>query len=92
MAERKRRLGLSHKRLCAQVAREAWAKANGNREAFEAAVKGDSRVAAIDPALIILFVRLAMAIFDYFKNRNAATGEGDDSDDGLVLAAVRYMK
>jgi hypothetical protein len=84
------RLGQRHKLLAARVAREAWRKSEGDKEVFEQLVKDDARVKSIDPALIILFIRLAMAIFEYFKNRQAVSLESAESDEALILGAVRH--
>lgn len=84
-----RRLRQRHKVTAAQVAKDAWAQSNGDRDAFEQLVKEDQRTKSIDPALIILFIRLAMAIFEYFKNRQSVSAE---SDEEIVLAATRFYE
>lgn len=95
------RLGQRRKLLAARVARDAWRKSEGDREVFEQLVENDERtlrlkedakVRSIDPALIVLFIKLAMAIFEYFKNRQAVSLESAESDEALVLASVRYLE
>ena len=51
-----------------------------------------AKVKSIDPALVILFIRLAMAIFEYFKTRQAVSLESSESDEALLLASVRYLE
>lgn len=84
-----RRLRQRHKLMAVQVARDAWSQSNGDRDAFENIVKEDQRTKSIDPALIILFIRLAMAIFEYFKNRQSVNAE---SDEEVVLGATRFYE
>lgn len=86
----KRRFTQLRKLQAARVAREAWAKSNGDRDAYEKLVKEDQRTKSIDPALIVLFIKLAMAIFEYFKNRQSVSVT--ESDEDLVLAAARYYE
>lgn len=89
------RLGQRRKLLAARVARDAWRKAEGDKEVFEQLVKEDDRiknVKAIDPALVVLLIQLAMAIFEYFKNRKSVSLESHESDEALVLASVRYLE
>ncbi len=95
------RLGQRHKLLAARVAREAWRKSEGDKEVFKEIVendprvlrlKEDAKVKSIDPALVILFIRLAMAIFEYFKTRQAVSLESAESDEALLLASVRYLE
>lgn len=85
-----RRLRQRHKLVAAQVAKDAWAQSNGDRDAYEKLVKEDQRTKSIDPALIILFIRLAMAIYEYFKNRQSLPAA--ETDEELVLAAARYYE
>lgn len=87
----RKRLTLNQKRLAARSARAAWAACGGDKAKFEALVKEDGQKVGIDPMLILLFVRIAMAVYDYFKNRNASTDVAD-SDDDLILNSVRYLK
>lgn len=90
----RRRLGRGHKSLAVQVSKDAWAQANGDREVFENLVREDSRTVGIDPALVLLFIRLAMAIFDYFKNRSTSVSGpvADESESDVVLGSIRYLK
>lgn len=95
------RLGQRRKLLAVRVAREAWRKSEGDKEVFKEIVendprvlrlKEDAKVKSIDPALVILFIRLAMAIFEYFKTRQAVSLESAESDEALLLASVRYLE
>ena len=89
-----KRLNRRQKQTASQVSKDAFVAANGDRDAFEQLVKEDSRTKAIDPMLILLFVRMAMAIYDYFKNRSvtAVGSVADLTDDEVILGSVRYLK
>ena len=89
----RKRLNQEHKLAAVRVAKDAWAKSNGDKALFEQLVKEDQRTKMIDPMLIVLFIKLAMAVWDYFKNRNASVSAvvGED-DEAVILGAVRYYK
>jgi hypothetical protein len=91
MFGRKKRLSQPHKRLAVQVARDKFSQAQGNKVEFERLVREDSRVKMIDPALIALFIQVAMAIFSYFKNRQASNlSTTSESDDDIYLGSIRF--
>lgn len=87
------RLGLLRKRLAARVAKDAWVASNGDKDAYEAAVKADERLVGIDPATIILIIRLIWAAYEWFKNRKASAEQHlETSEDDILLGSVRYYK
>lgn len=91
MFGRKRRLSQPHKRLAVQVAKDKFALAQGNKIEFERLVKEDRRVKAIDPALIALFIQVALAVFAYFKNRQVqGKPVASETDDEIYLASIRF--
>lgn len=91
MFGRKRRLSQPHKRLAVQVAKDKFALAQGNKIEFERLVKEDRRVKAIDPALVALFIQVALAVFAYFKNRQVqGKPVASETDDEIYLASIRF--
>ena len=89
----RRKLSKNNKLEAVRVAKDAYAKANGDKDLYEKLVKEDPRTVGIDPMLILLFIKLAMAVWDYFKNRKASVSEvaGIDEDEA-ILGAVRFYK
>lgn len=91
MFERLRRLTQAHKRLGVAVANDAWAACDGDETKFLAMVKEDKRTTAISPALIYLFIQLALAVFQYYKNKKAPAHSVESVDDTIV-ACARYWE
>jgi len=87
----KKKLNNKLKLLAVQVAREHFAAAGGNKVEFERLVRGDSRVAMIDPMLIILFIKIAYQVFEYFRNRpvNGAS-TAVETDVEIYTNSLRY--
>lgn len=81
-------LGHWHKNRAARIARDLWNKGFRDRATFEAALRSDHRLVRIDPALVILMIKLALAIFDYFMTKGNV--EATETDAELILAAIRY--
>ena len=91
MFGRSKRLTSRHKLLAVRVARANFEKAAGNEIEFERLVRADENVKMIDPALIILFIQVAMAVFKYFKDRKASKLSYADLDDNEVfLGSIRF--
>lgn len=87
----RRRLTRAYKLLAVRVVRDHREAANGDKAVFENLVKEDPRVKSIDPALIVLFIRLAMAVWEYFSSRQVSA-DAPESDDEVLLGAVRFYK
>lgn len=84
-----RRLTQRRKLLAAQVAKDAWAKCNGDRDQYESLARADERLVGIDPALIVLIIRLIMAAYEYFASAPKAE---TPTDEEIVLGAVPFYK
>lgn len=87
----KKKLNVKHKMLAVQVAREHFAASGGNKIEFERLVREDSRVKTIDPMLILLFIKIAYQVFEYFRNRsvNGTTATGE-TDAEIYANSLRY--
>jgi hypothetical protein len=82
MAFWQRGLTIKQRRIAVAVGREAALKAAGNKVEFDRLVEADPRTRSIDPALIFLFMKIIMAIFEYYKARNASgLSVAQESDD-----------
>lgn len=91
MFGRKKRLSQPHKRRAVQVAKDKFPLAQGNKVEFERLVREDRRTKAIDPALIALFIQVALAVFAYFKNRQVqGKPVSSETDDEIYLASIRF--
>ena len=87
-----RRLRQEQKLLASKAAKRVLA-ADLPRSEVRAALRAEARAAGIDPALIILFVQIAWAIYKYFTTNNVAPAAAEAmSDESAVLASVRYME
>lgn len=67
------------------VGREAYAASNGDRDEFERLVKEDKRTKAINIALILLFIQVALAVWEYYKKQNPSSALMSDED---ILKAI----
>jgi hypothetical protein len=85
---RANRLSNSERLLAVRVGREKLAAAGGNSVEFERLVKSDARTQAIDPALIALFIQIAIAVFKYYMSRNASASAIADETDAQLLKKV----
>ena len=92
MFNRVKRLTQAQKVLAVQVTKDAFAKSGGNKVEFERLVREDSRVKAIDPMLIVLFIRVVMLVFEYFKNRHVSgtPALGMESDADVYINSLRF--
>lgn len=89
----RRKLNKGHKSLAVQVSKDAYARANGDKAVYEQLVKADPRNVGMDPMLVLLFIKLAMAIFDYFKNRQvSASAVAAEDEDAVILGAVKNYR
>ena len=82
------RLSNSERLLAVRVAREKLSEAGGNSVEFERLVKADTRTASIDPALVALFIQIAIAVFKYYMNRNVTASASADETDVQILQKV----
>ena len=85
---RANRLSNSERLLAVRVAREKLSAAGGNSVEFERLVNLDSRTQSIDPALVALFIQIAIAVFKYYMNRNTTASASADETDAQVLKKV----
>lgn len=85
---RANRLSNPERLLAVRVAREQLAAAGGNSVEFERLVKSDARTQAIDPALISLFIQIAIAVFKYYISRNTSASAIADETDAQLLKRV----
>jgi len=91
MFGRPKRLSLAHKRLAVRVAKDAFTQAGGNKVEYERLVKADKRTVGVDPALIALFTQVALAVFQYFKNRQVSgLPVMAESEDDIYLGSIRF--
>ena len=87
----KKKLNHKHKMLAVQVAREHYAASGGNKVEFGRLVQEDSRVKMIDPMLIILFIKIAYMVFEYFRNRPVtSTTSAPETDAEIYANSLRY--
>jgi hypothetical protein len=87
----KKKLNVRLKMLAVQVAREHFAASGGNKIEFERLVRSDSRVSMIDPMLIILFIKIAYQVFEYFRNRPVnGTISTTETDAEVYANSLRY--
>lgn len=86
-----KRLRKKERLTAVAVAKDAAASANGDKDVFEKLVNEDHRTKAIDPALILLFIRLVWLIWEYYKNKNASLPV-DESAEDTVTAAIALAK
>jgi hypothetical protein len=87
----KKKLNNKLKMLAVQVAREHFAASGGNKVEFERLVRGDSRVKMIDPMLILLFIKIAYQVFEYFRNRPVnGTMNAAETDAEVYVNSLRY--
>lgn len=82
------RLSNSERLLAVRVAREKLSAAGGNSVEFERLVKADARTESIDPALVALFIQIAIAVFKYYMNRNVTASASADETDVQILQKV----
>lgn len=52
-----------------EAAREAWLKADGSFASAETAFRADPRIAKLDPATILLLIKLAFQLWEWWKDR-----------------------
>jgi hypothetical protein len=77
--------------LAVQVAREHYATAGGNKVEFDRLVRADDRVKMIDPMLILLFIKIAYMVFEYFRNKPVTGNPAiDETDTEIYANALRY--
>jgi hypothetical protein len=79
------KLRLRQRRLAVRLARKYNGQFNGDTDKIKEAIEKDESLVGIDPALVILFVQLVMAVIQYFQNRQTSDVESDDDE---VLAGV----
>lgn len=91
MFNRKKRLSQAHKMLAVDVAKDLFPKSGGNRVEFERLLRADNRVKMIDPMLIILFIRVAMLVFEYFRNKpvSGVTAVNETNED-IYTNSLKY--
>jgi len=85
---RRPKLSNTERLLAVRVARELLPKASGNSVEFHRLLKADSRVQFIDPALMALFIQIAIAVFKYYMNRQASSSVVEDESDAQILKKV----
>jgi hypothetical protein len=61
------------RRLARRVAISSWAKGNRTPEALEAAFKADERICSLDPATIMLLIKIALMLWSWWKEKNIDT-------------------
>ena len=87
----KKKLNNKLKMLAVQVSREHFAASGGNKVEFERLVRDDSRVKMIDPMLIVLFIKVAWMVFEYFRNRPVnGTASTVETDAEIYANSLRY--
>jgi hypothetical protein len=79
------KLRLRQRRLAVRLGRKYNGQFNGDIDKIKEAIEKDESLVGIDPAMVILFVQLVMAVIQYFQNRQTSGVEIDDDD---VLAGV----
>jgi hypothetical protein len=85
----KRSLTIKQRRLAVAVGREAASKAAGNKVEFDRLVESDPRTRSIDPALIFLFMKIIMAVFEYYQARNASGVSVSQETDEMVYSNIQ---
>ncbi len=91
MFGRSKRLTARQKLEAVRTARSKFELAAGNEVEFERLVHEDAKVKMIDPALIILFIQIAMAVFKYFQDRKASKLSYTELDDQeIFLGSIKF--
>lgn len=87
----KKKLNQKYKMLAVQVARDKFAAAGGNKVEFERLFRSDERLVGLDPTLILLLIKVAWMVFEYFRNRpvSGASVVGE-SDAEIYVNSLRY--
>ncbi len=79
------KLRLRQRRLAVRLARKYNGQFNGDTDKIKEAIEKDESLVGIDPAMVILFIQLVLAVIKYFQDRQTSGVESDDDD---VLAGV----
>lgn len=91
MFGRSRRLTARQKLEAVRTARSKFDLAAGNEIEFERLVREDAKVKMIDPATIMLFIQIAMAVFKYFQDRKASKLSYTELDDQeIFLNSIKF--
>jgi hypothetical protein len=78
-------LRLRQRRHAVRLARKYNGQFNGDVGKIKEAIEKDESLVGIDPAMVILFIQLVLAVIKYFQDRKTSGVESDDDD---VLAGV----
>jgi hypothetical protein len=91
MFGRSKRLTARQKLEAVRTARSKFELAAGNEVEFERLVREDAKVKMIDPAMIMLFIQIAMAVFKYFQDRKASKLSYTELDDQeIFLGSIKF--
>lgn len=61
------------RRIARQVARRCYIDNPGDIEAAELAFKTDRQIVSIDPAIVVLLIQIAWALWRWWRERNVTT-------------------
>lgn len=79
------KLRLRQRRLAVRLGRKYNEQFDGDMDKIKSAIEKDEALVGIDPAMVILFVQLVLAVIKYFQDRKTSGVENDDDE---VLASV----
>lgn len=87
----KKKLNHKYKMLAVQLAREHFAASGGNKVEFDRLLKADQRVQFIDPMMILLIIKLAYMVYEYFRNKPVTGASTATETDAEIYAnSLRY--
>jgi len=88
----RKNLTVKQRRGAVAVARDAAIRSEGNRVEFDRLVQMDARTKAIDPALIFLFMKIVMAVYEYYNTRKVSGANvALETEDSLYRNIQRYI-
>jgi hypothetical protein len=79
------KLRLRQRRLAVRLGRKYNEQFDGDMDKIKSAIEKDEALVGIDPAMVILFIQLVLAVIKYFQDRKTS---GVESEDDEVLASV----
>jgi len=87
----KPKLNRKSKILAVELTREYFAKSDGDIVEFERLVRTDPRAMGISPAMIMLFIKVALMVFEYFRNRQVSgLPDVPETDIEIYANSLRY--
>jgi len=80
-----------HKRLAREIAREAIIATRGDSEAALVYFRNHPRVFAIDPAIVMLMIQIAIALWKLWQSRNVSEPSVVASSDELEILGESFF-